>query len=145
MYNFANQFASLAVRYFVCAMRTEVQLLTVLLCPYVRTCLHCWLGRGLAPSVRTSARRLLDQGDRPNHDRTPRLLVSVDVFAFGGKGEKLKRILLCLLFCAGTLMAAAKTVYDFTLNSIEGQAAPLAVFKGKVLLLVGGEFLNHAA
>ena len=42
-------------------------------------------------------------------------------------------------------MAAAKTVYDFTLNSIEGQAAPLAVFKGKVLLLVGGEFQNHAA
>ncbi len=48
----------------------------------------------------------------------------------------MKRILLCFLFCAATLMAAAKTAYDFTLNSIDGQATPLAVFKGKVLLLV---------
>jgi len=30
----------------------------------------------------------------------------------------------------------ASSVYDFTLDSIEGQAAPLAAYKGKVLLLV---------
>ena len=30
----------------------------------------------------------------------------------------------------------ASGVYDFTLNSIEGQPAPLAAYKGKVLLLV---------
>jgi glutathione peroxidase len=41
-----------------------------------------------------------------------------------------------MLFCAATLMAAEKTVYDFTLNSIDGQPAPLAAYKGKVVLLV---------
>jgi len=34
------------------------------------------------------------------------------------------------------LVAAEKTVYDFTLNSIDGQPAPLAAYKGKVVLLV---------
>lgn len=48
----------------------------------------------------------------------------------------MKRTLLSLLLCAATLAAAGKTVYDFTLNSIEGQATPLAAFKEKVLLLV---------
>jgi len=33
-------------------------------------------------------------------------------------------------------MAVDKTVYDFTLNSIDGQPAPLAAYKGKVVLLV---------
>jgi glutathione peroxidase len=33
-------------------------------------------------------------------------------------------------------MAADKTVYDFTLNSIDGQPTSLSTFKGKVLLLV---------
>jgi glutathione peroxidase len=33
-------------------------------------------------------------------------------------------------------MAADKTVYDFTLNTIDGQPAPLSAFKGKVVLLV---------
>jgi glutathione peroxidase len=35
-----------------------------------------------------------------------------------------------------TLMAADKTIYDFTLNSIDGQPMPLSSFKGKVVLLV---------
>jgi glutathione peroxidase len=35
-----------------------------------------------------------------------------------------------------TLMAADKTVYDFTLNSIDGQPTALSSFKGKVVLLV---------
>jgi glutathione peroxidase len=46
------------------------------------------------------------------------------------------KTLFCLLFVATTLLAADKTVYDFTLNSIDGQPAPLATFKGKVVLLV---------
>ena len=46
------------------------------------------------------------------------------------------KLLLCMLFCAATLMAAEKTVHDFTLNSIDGQPAPLAAYKGKVVLLV---------
>jgi len=33
-------------------------------------------------------------------------------------------------------MATEKSVHDFTLNSIDGQAAPLAAYKGKVVLLV---------
>jgi len=31
-------------------------------------------------------------------------------------------------------MAADKNVYEFTLNSIDGQAAPLAAYKGKVVM-----------
>src|SRR6266849_3285053 len=46
------------------------------------------------------------------------------------------KALLCLFFCAAAVMAADKTVYDFTLNSIDGQPAPLAAYKGKVVLLV---------
>jgi glutathione peroxidase len=33
-------------------------------------------------------------------------------------------------------MAADKIVFDFTLNSIDGQPTPLASFKGKVVMLV---------
>ena len=46
------------------------------------------------------------------------------------------RFLFCMLFCAATLMAADKTVYDFTLNTIDGQSASLGNYKGKVVLLV---------
>src|SRR5258708_13493231 len=46
------------------------------------------------------------------------------------------KAVICLLFCAAAVMAADKTVYDFTLNSIDGQPAPLAAYKGKVVLLV---------
>src|SRR5216110_244455 len=46
------------------------------------------------------------------------------------------KAVLCLLFCAAAVMAADKTVYDFTLNSIDGQPAPLAAYRGKVVLLV---------
>jgi len=46
------------------------------------------------------------------------------------------KFLICMLFCAATLAAAEKTVYDFTLNTIDGQAASLGSYKGKVVLLV---------
>jgi glutathione peroxidase len=46
------------------------------------------------------------------------------------------KLLLCMLFCAATLLAAEKTVHDYTLHSIDGQAAPLAAYKGKVVLVV---------
>jgi len=47
------------------------------------------------------------------------------------------RILFAAIALLGiTLMAAEKTVYDFTLNSIDGQAISLSTFKGKVVLLV---------
>lgn len=50
--------------------------------------------------------------------------------------KALINILMCGFFCAAALLAADKTVYDFTLNSIDGQPAPLAAYKGKVVLLV---------
>jgi glutathione peroxidase len=46
------------------------------------------------------------------------------------------KIMMCLFFCAAAAMAADRTVHDFTLNSIDGQPAPLAAYKGKVVLLV---------
>jgi glutathione peroxidase len=46
------------------------------------------------------------------------------------------RLLLCMLFFAATLVAAEKTVHDYTLNTIDGQPAPLAAYKGRVVLLV---------
>jgi glutathione peroxidase len=48
----------------------------------------------------------------------------------------MKKLFVLLALLGTTLMAAEKTVYDFTLNSIEGQSTPLASFKGKVVLLV---------
>lgn len=46
------------------------------------------------------------------------------------------KLVFCLLFFATVLMAADKSIYDFTLNTIDGQPAPLASYKGKVVLLV---------
>lgn len=45
------------------------------------------------------------------------------------------RKLLSGLMCAASLFAAS-SVYDFTPNSIDGKPAPLADYKGKVLLIV---------
>ena len=41
-----------------------------------------------------------------------------------------------LLFCSAALVAGDKTIYDFTLNTIDGQPAPLAAYKGHVVMLV---------
>ena len=46
----------------------------------------------------------------------------------------MRRLLFALLFCVG--LFGASSVYEFTLNSIDGQPAPLTAYKGKVLLLV---------
>ena len=40
-----------------------------------------------------------------------------------------------ILMAAGSVFAAS-SIYDFTLNSIDGKPAPLATYKGKVVLLV---------
>src|SRR5580693_3575743 len=56
--------------------------------------------------------------------------------ANSNRETKMKKLFVLLALLGTTLMAAEKTVYDFTLNSIEGQATPLASFKGKVVLLV---------
>ena len=46
------------------------------------------------------------------------------------------KLLCCILLLGASVMAADKTVYEFTLNSIDGQTAPLSVYKGKVVMLV---------
>src|ERR1022692_3871783 len=45
------------------------------------------------------------------------------------------RYLVVGLLCCMCLLAAS-SLYDFTLNSIDGQTAPLAAYQGKVLLIV---------
>ena len=40
------------------------------------------------------------------------------------------------LLCGAVAFATGKTVYDFTMNSIDGQPVQLSAYKGKVLLLV---------
>lgn len=41
-----------------------------------------------------------------------------------------------VVLVAGLGVFGATSVYDFTLNSIEGAPAPLSAYRGKVLLLV---------
>jgi len=48
----------------------------------------------------------------------------------------MKKILVLMALVGTSLMGAEKTVYDFTLNSIDGQPAPLSAYRGKVVLLV---------
>jgi glutathione peroxidase len=51
-----------------------------------------------------------------------------------GRIHPMHRLFFALLFCVCLLGAAS--VYDFSLDSIDGKPAPLADYKGKVLLLV---------
>ncbi len=48
----------------------------------------------------------------------------------------MKKLFVLLALLGTTLMATERTIYDFTLNSIDGQPTPLSSFKGKVVLLV---------
>ncbi|SRR6266404_2961313 len=48
----------------------------------------------------------------------------------------MKKLFLSLLIFAGVAMAGEKSIYDFTMNSIDGKATPLSGLKGKVVLLV---------
>jgi glutathione peroxidase len=45
-----------------------------------------------------------------------------------------KRLLFAVFFCVS--LFGASSLYEFTLNSIDGQPAPLGAYKGKVLLVV---------
>lgn len=48
----------------------------------------------------------------------------------------MNKLLFCLLLFAATALAADKSIYTFTLNTIDGQPVPLSAYKGKVVLLV---------
>ena len=47
-----------------------------------------------------------------------------------------KKLFVLIALLGTSLLAAEKTVFDFTLNSIDGQPAPLSAYRGKVVLLV---------
>src|SRR3981189_3191209 len=44
--------------------------------------------------------------------------------------------MMSMFFVAAALMGAGKNVFDYPLNTIDGQPAPLSAYKGKVLMLV---------
>src|SRR3989454_1158574 len=48
----------------------------------------------------------------------------------------MRRLLLTLLLCGTVAMAGEKSIFDFTMNSIDGEATSLSKFQGKVVLLV---------
>lgn len=48
----------------------------------------------------------------------------------------MRRLVAFVFLCVIMTFAADKSVYDFTLNSIDGQPASLGAYKGKVLLVV---------
>jgi glutathione peroxidase len=48
----------------------------------------------------------------------------------------MKKLFVLMALLGMSAMAAEKSVFDFTLNSIDGQPMPLSSFKGKVVLLV---------
>jgi len=48
----------------------------------------------------------------------------------------MKKLLVLLALLGIIAMATEKTIYDFSLNSIDGQPTPLSSFKGKIVLLV---------
>ena len=44
--------------------------------------------------------------------------------------------MLCLLISAAGVTGGEKSIFDYTLNTIDGQPAPLSAYKGKVVMLV---------
>jgi glutathione peroxidase len=51
-------------------------------------------------------------------------------------GGNVRRLVCFLFLCVMMAFAAGKSVYDYTLNSIDGQPASFGAYKGKVLMLV---------
>jgi glutathione peroxidase len=54
----------------------------------------------------------------------------------GLQEKPMKKLFVLFALLGTTLMASEKTIYDFTMNSIDGQPTPLSSFKGKIVLLV---------
>jgi glutathione peroxidase len=48
----------------------------------------------------------------------------------------MRKLILALLLAGTVAMAGEKSIYDFTINSIDGESAPLSKFQGKVVLVV---------
>src|SRR5277367_5601815 len=56
--------------------------------------------------------------------------------SFSTRRMMIKLLCVLLFFAAATTLAADKSIYSFTLNTIDNQPAPLSTYKGKVVLLV---------
>ena len=48
----------------------------------------------------------------------------------------MRKFIWALLLLGTAAMAGEKSIYDFTLNSIDGESTPLAKYRGKILLVV---------
>jgi glutathione peroxidase len=48
----------------------------------------------------------------------------------------MRKLVLLLLLCGTVAMAGEKSIYDFTMNSIDGESTSLSKYQGKVVLLV---------
>jgi Glutathione peroxidase len=48
----------------------------------------------------------------------------------------MRKLIWVLLLLGTVAMAGEKSIYDFTINSIDGESAPLSKFQGKVVLVV---------
>src|ERR1700755_3399969 len=48
----------------------------------------------------------------------------------------MRKLILALLLVGTVAMAGEKSIYDFTINSIDGESTPLSKFQGKVVLVV---------
>jgi hypothetical protein len=48
-----------------------------------------------------------------------------------GEGRIMRKLLMALLLCGTVSMAGEKSVYDFTMNSIEGEPTSLSKFQGR--------------
>ena len=48
----------------------------------------------------------------------------------------MRKLLIALLLLGTVAMAGEKSVYDFTMKSIDGEPTPLSKYQGKVVLLV---------
>ena len=48
----------------------------------------------------------------------------------------MRKLIWALLLLGTVAMAGEKSIYDFTINSIDGESAPLSKFQGKVVLVV---------
>jgi glutathione peroxidase len=52
------------------------------------------------------------------------------------KGLTMRKFIWALLLLGTVAMAGEKSIYDFTMNSIDGESTPLAKYRGQVVLVV---------
>ena len=82
---------------------------------------------------------VIDTIKRPFNKRisVASLSSSVAIIPLLSGGRTVRKLAFALVLCmAGSLMAAARSVYNFTLKSIDGKPVSLSEYHGKVLLLV---------